>query len=107
MTYLLDKKKTLKNLSIDLTKLTFALNAIHEPVYRISKLDGAEYRKFFGDVLDCKEIKMEEFQTISEFIIYDEIPSLPNPNNYLIDNFNDSINKVLSVEMNALIWKNR
>ena len=95
LTNFLEQKKALNNLLIDLTKLTFVLNTIHEPVSRLSKLDGAEYRKFFASVLDGKEIKVEEIKTVSEFIIYDEIPYLPNLNNYLIDKFNDYINKIV------------
>ncbi|OZV12328.1 hypothetical protein CIW83_09535 [Tissierella sp. P1] len=88
LTYLLDKKESLKNLSIDLTKLVFVLNSINESVNRISRLDGAKYRKFFGDVLDQKEIEQEEIKTVSEFIIYDRISYLPPLNNYLVEKFN-------------------
>ena len=94
LTYFLDKSKSLKNLLVDLTKLTLILRTIKEPIDRISKLDGAEYRKYFASVLDGKEITLEEIKTVDEFIIYDEIPYLPKINDYLVDEFNNSVKSI-------------
>ncbi|MBN1035644.1 hypothetical protein DWC20_08810 [Clostridium botulinum] len=96
LTEKLMKKKDLRSLSVDITKLTFILNTISSEVNNISNLDGPKYRQFFADVLDKKDVELKKLESINEFIIYDEISYLPNLSDYLIYKFENKLNELLN-----------
>ncbi|MFL0194079.1 hypothetical protein ACJDU8_00520 [Clostridium sp. WILCCON 0269] len=102
LSYLVNKRDSLKDLLIDLIKVVLALTLIKSSINKICELNGKEYGEFFISVLDKKEIKPEEFKSVNEFIIYDKISYLPNLNNYLVDKFYDKFNDKDGIEIGEL-----
>ena len=85
------KRNNIRRMEIDLTKYTFVSQSINNSLTNISQIDGADYRRFFGDILDGKQIQMSDYKNVYEFIIFDKIPELPALGDYLVSKFIDKM----------------
>lgn len=81
------KLDQLKEMKIDLIKYTFASNSITLSLIRLANLNGKEYRRYFGDILDNKNVDINDYNNIHEYIMFDKIPELPELNKYLVHKF--------------------
>ncbi|MCR6547216.1 hypothetical protein NVS47_17150 [Dehalobacterium formicoaceticum] len=94
------KRNNIRRMEIDLTKYTFVSQSINNSLTNISQIDGADYRRFFGDILDGKQIQMSDYKNVYEFIIFDKIPELPALGDYLVSKFIDKMEN--SIEENKI-----
>ncbi|MYL44407.1 hypothetical protein GLV94_02000 [Virgibacillus halodenitrificans] len=94
LTRLKEETTTKTKLYVDLTRSYMTIEEIMKDVAKLANIDGKEYRRFIGDVLDKKEIEINNYSNITDFIMFDKIQKLPELNDYIIERFND-FNKVL------------
>ena len=96
-TEIINRNKELDDLSINLTKLLLSIAAVKQIIDNISNVEGEEYRKFFGDVLDHNtKNKTYNYDKIYKFIIYDYIPELADLSKYMIQKFNETTDQIVN-----------